>query len=529
MSGVTPKPTDTTAVADVGQEIGQIARGAGLGLIGNGINTAVTYLFGILIARQIGAEAFGLYTLGVTAVTLASRFTVAGLDRGLMRYASISRGQGQGLALRRLSLWALLLAMATGLAGALWFGLAPATVLRVLRWDDKTPLIPLLRTLAPALPALTLIGVAIAGTQAFRTMRYRVLVVNIIQPLARLGLALLLVVLIGATALAPVVAFTLTQLLGLGLALFFLARLIGQTPSRESALPAGGVRRLVRFSLPLSLSNVLDYLNGRTEILVLGMFLAAGMAGIYNAAGRLATLGLVALTAFNAIFAPVISDLHHRREWERLGTLYKLVTRWTLIVAMPILILQVAFAPALMALFGPDFIVGATALRLLSLGQLVNLATGAVGVMLIMTGRSLLTLFNSVLMVGGALVLDVLLVPRFGLDGAALAGALAIAAINLLRLGQVWWLFRLHPFARSQIKTIMAALPAALVALVWTRWWPLGNEFDLAMACAGVCGVYALALRRLGFDEADRLFVRMLLARRPSWLGQPARDEPSRG
>lgn len=527
-SGARLEPAETTAVAEVGQEIGQIARGAGLGLVGNVVNTAVTYLFGILIARQIGADAFGLYTLGVTAVTLASRFTVAGLDRGLMRYASISRGQGQTLALRRLSLWALLLAAGTGLAGALWFGLAPATVLRTLRWDDKTALLPLLRSLAPALPALTLIGVAVAGTQAFRTMRYRVLVVNIIQPLARLGLALLLVALMGATALAPTLAFTLTQLLGLGLALFFLARLIGQMPAPTSApVSAGGVRRLVRFSLPLSLSNVLDYLNGRTEILVLGMFLAAGMAGIYNAAGRLAALGLFALTAFNAIFAPVISDLHHRREWERLGTLYKLVTRWTLVVAMPVLILQVVFAPALMALFGPDFVEGATALRLLSLGQLVNLATGAVGVMLIMTGRSALTLFNSVLMVGGALALDVLFVPRWGLNGAALAGALTIAGINLLRLGQVWWLFRLHPFAPSQVKTVLAALPAALVAMAWTRWLPLRGELELAVACIGVCLVYALALNRLGFDEADRLFVRMLLARDPLGLGRRPTVEKS--
>lgn len=64
-----------------------------MGLGGNVIYYAVSYLFGILVARQIGAENFGLYTLGITAVTLASRITVAGLDRGLMRYASISRGE----------------------------------------------------------------------------------------------------------------------------------------------------------------------------------------------------------------------------------------------------------------------------------------------------------------------------------------------------------------------------------------------------------------------------------------------------
>ncbi|MCW5861398.1 MAG: oligosaccharide flippase family protein, partial [Caldilineales bacterium] len=104
-------------LAAVEQEIGQIARGAGVGLGGNAVNTAVSYLFGILVARQIGADQYGLYTLAVTAVTLVSRFTITGLDRGLLRFASISRSQGQGQLLHRLIAIALGIGAVVGLAG----------------------------------------------------------------------------------------------------------------------------------------------------------------------------------------------------------------------------------------------------------------------------------------------------------------------------------------------------------------------------------------------------------------------------
>ena len=340
----TDAPDDDGDVASVEQEIGQIARGAGVGLGGNVVYYAVSYLFGILVARQIGAESFGLYTLGSTATTLVTRFTVFGLDRGLMRFASISRGEKSGGTLRRLVILALSMGTVAGLLGASLFWIAPKSVLTFLRWTDKPELAPLLRAFAIAIPTMTITGIAIAGTQAFRTMRYRALVVNVVQPLVRLTIALGLIAVVGATAMAPTLGFVAAQVVGALLALFFLWRLVRSVSEQGSILPGTG-RQLTRFSVPLMAVNVFEYLNGRTEILVLGIFLAADAVGIFNAASRLAGLGLIVLTAFNAIFSPVISDLHHRGELKRLDVLYKLVTRWVVLAAMPILVIQLIFAP----------------------------------------------------------------------------------------------------------------------------------------------------------------------------------------
>lgn len=501
-------------VAGVEREIGQIARGAGVGLGGNIIFYAVSYLFGILIARQIGAEQYGLYTLGITAVTLISRITVAGLDRGLLRYASISRGEGKGAALRRLLLQALVVGGAFGIAGGLLLHFFPEVVLSILHWTDpdKVALLVVLPVFAVAVPAMALTAIAIAGTQAFRTIRYRALVSNVVQPMVKLLVSLLLILGFGLELMAPVLGFVIAQIVGTFLALFFLVRLAGRLPkSREST--AGIGRKLAAFSVPLMFADVVNYLNGRTEIIVLGIFLVANMAGIYNAAVRLSGLGLIVVTAFNAIFSPVISDLHHRGEMGRLSVLFKLVTRWVVAVAMPIFLVQMLFAPQLMALFGTEFVEGASSMRILSVGQMINLMTGAVGIMIIMSGRSTLALINSALTVLVALALDFWLVPSYGLMGAAVAGALVMALVNLIRLGEVWKLMHIHPFERSFLKPFAAGLAGLAAGLVWRQWLPLNNLRSLLAACLVVGIVYLIALLALGLDEGDRMVLGALRTR----------------
>ena len=502
----------TDDVAGVESEIGQIARGAGVGLSGNVIFYMVSYLFGILVARQIGAENYGLYTLGATAVTLASLITSAGLDRGLMRFASISRGEDQGADLRYLSIVALATGGALSLVAALVFWFYPDVILSVLHWSDKQEMLIVLPVLAIAVPSMTLTGIAIAGTQAFRTMRYRALVTHIIQPLVKLVVALLLIFAFGMELMAPVLGFAIAQVLGAFLSLFFLARLARTVPKQVTDY-SGLERKLLVFSAPLMLTNVVTYLNGRTELLVLGIFLAADAVGVYNAAVRLAGLGLIVLTAFNAIFSPVISDLHNRGQEAQLSTLFKLVTRWIFTAAMPIFLVQMLFAPQIMGLFGPEFQVGAQALRLLSIGQLVNFATGAVGVMLIMSGRSNIAFINSVVMLIVALALDFWLVPVYGLMGAAVAGAFVIISVNIIRLGQVWFLMGMQPYSRAFFKPLVAALPALAVGLMWRQWLPLNSFVYLVLACLLVGGCYLAALLMQGLDKGDWVLIHALQAR----------------
>jgi O-antigen/teichoic acid export membrane protein len=507
-----PASTQPLKPEKIQTEIGQIARGAGLGLGGNIYYYFINFLFGILAARQIGPEAFGIYMLGVTAVTLLARFAVVGLDRGSLRYVSIKRHEGEGAAVWQVIWISVSIGLAVSLAVAAALALYPQYFLALFRWHDKTALVRYFPIFAIALPLMTMTSIGIAGTQAFRTLRYRALIPNIILPTTKLLVTLALIALLGVGPLPPIVGFVTAQSLGGVLSIYFLWRLARKMP-RQAAQEPGLLSELMRYSLPLLLSSVLVYLNGRTEIMVLGIFNHADAAGIYSAALRLAGLSLIVLTAFNAIFAPVIADLHHRNQIAELGALFKLVTRWVIMVALPITLVQILFPQQLIGLFGDKFAAGAWSLRLLSLGTFINFSTGAVGIMLLMSGHSRMVMVNSFLTLAAALGMDFWLIQRYGLNGAAVAGMSSIALVNLLSLGEVWYLLRIHPYDRYTLRPLMAALPALLGGWLWARWLPVTNLPRLLLAAVMIAAIYVAVLMLLGWNEDDRMMMAALSKR----------------
>jgi O-antigen/teichoic acid export membrane protein len=110
-----------------------------------------------------------------------------------------------------------------------------------------------------------------------------------------------------------------------------------------------------------------------------------------------------------------------------------------LLAAAPVVTLMVCFPHWLMWLFGDEFVAGAPLLRILAIGQFINVATGSVGYLLMMTGHEK-DMRNSLLVVAPcSILLSLWLIPLYGATGAAVATALAIAGQNLLA---VFWVRR---------------------------------------------------------------------------------------
>ena len=135
---------------------------------------------------------------------------------------------------------------------------------------------------------------------------------------------------------------------------------------------------------------------------------------------------------------PVVARLYTTGDIERLQQLVVRAARGVLLFALPTGLVLVVFAPAILELFGSGFDDGATAVRILAIGELVNVLTGFGGVVLVMTGRER----DLALCVGiGAalnLGLSAALIPLIGLDGAAIGTATGLACANLLMAWLAW-------------------------------------------------------------------------------------------
>jgi O-antigen/teichoic acid export membrane protein len=129
-----------------------------------------------------------------------------------------------------------------------------------------------------------------------------------------------------------------------------------------------------------------------------------------------------------------------------------------------------------------------------------------------MAGFAKLTLMNSLLFLSLSIVLDLLLIPSFGILGAAIANSTSTIVVNLLRLWQIHKNLGLVPYDRSFLRPIAAGLPAALVA--WLVPLPDVLGFvALAIRAAILAVVYLGSLLILGIEPVDREIARAAVAR----------------
>ena len=153
---------------------------------------------------------------------------------------------------------------------------------------------------------------------------------------------------------------------------------------------------------------------------------------LFSAAQRTAMLVSLTLNAVNLVIAPKFSLASYNNDREQLNVLALKSSKLMILLASPAILIFTLYSELIMGLFGKEFVAASDILIILAIGQFVNVATGSVGYLLIMTGHE--RDFRNVIIVSGTLTLLVsfLLTHYFGLHGAAIATAVGLSMQNLL-------------------------------------------------------------------------------------------------
>lgn len=481
-----------------------IAAGAGVNLVGRLGGAVLAYLFTVVAARMAGADRYGLFVLSVGIGTLAGVLAELGLKAGVVHFGAVALGENDRGRL------ASVLAGGLGIAavvGVLVWGVVSLLAAPLERAFGQPGLASSIRLLAPAIPFYAVCGVSVGGIRAFKEMRYAVAADELVRRSVQLGLSFLLLAM-GLRTFGLEAGYVGGALVGALVGLYFLHRLFDFRQTRP-ARPVANLSDLLVFSLPVVGMDVLTYTQDQTETLVVGLLLPAEAVAIYSVALRNAMLGAVIRSAFHLIFAPFVSDLHHRNQFGQLAQLFKMVTKWGFALGLPVMVVMMLFPGPILEVFGRGFSSGAPALVILAAGQLVSVSTGPVGVVITQSGRPRLNMVNTAVFVVLDLMLSFLLIPRYGTTGAALAGAVSLAGVSLLRLVEVRVLLHMHPYNVGFLKPAAAGLcsvacwgaaRALHVPLLDGAGWVLGVFLILA--------VYLVALLALGLDEEDRTVLR---------------------
>jgi len=202
----------------------------------------------------------------------------------------------------------------------------------------------------------------------------------------------------------------------------------------------------------------------------------------------------------------MIAELHTGRQNEEIGRIFKMVTRWIVTVVIPPATLFMLFPELVLSVFGARFAAGgASALLLLTLASFLQASLGLSATVLAMTGHARLSLLNALFALGLQVALNFILIPKMGLNGAALATLLLFLMLSTLRLVEIRRLLKIHPFGNALWKPLAAGLSAALL-LMAMRPWLLGLPPFAGLAVAGLLSlcIFTVLLLLLKLEEEER-------------------------
>jgi O-antigen/teichoic acid export membrane protein len=225
------------------------------------------------------------------------------------------------------------------------------------------------------------------------------------------------------------------------------------------------------------------------------------------------TVAVFVLAPLNAAFGPYLAHLYHQDRMTEVRRSYAAVTGWVVRLSLPAFAVLLVFPDELLRLFGGAFVTGAAVTVILAAGQFVNAATGPCGTVLNMSGRVALNMWDNL----AALVLNVLLnlwlIPAYGIVGAAVAWAVSLAVVNAARVLQVRRLIRALPVSAGMLKGLAAGAAALLAGFAVRALLPEGFG-ALAAGVAAIAVVYLGVVLGLGLSREDRMVLRALVRRR---------------
>jgi O-antigen/teichoic acid export membrane protein len=459
-----------------------LARGTVLAAVGK-ITHLIKPVAMLVFARLYGAEALGIYVLLLAYVTAVGRATILAMPKTLQRFVPANPSDAHAIVRT-----AVVASVGLGTLAALALTMLAPLLARFIQISD-----PSQGNIAPAValctwfvPLRALLRVPLHALRARQHFGPDIYVRTLLEPAVWLAAGVLFYPagwgvygLVGARIISLSVAGVVA--LGILLRRFEPARLLHPARLSRPSLRT----EILRFSAVTVTYDVVHYLQSRLDLLLLGVLLSgpsgAAAIGAYGIARTLSVAVTSGRKSSDYAVAPIASALHARREIGHLRDSYAASTRWNLCTFVPIIAAILSLRTDLLGLFGTEFTVASTALVLLCLGRAIDEMTGPTALILAMVGRPLVPLLNDL---GAALASAVLLwvlVPTFGITGAAIAAASGIALTSVAAHVEIRVILGIQPYDHRILRPL--AFSGAGVAVFLGALW-LGAQ-------TGLLGVWA--------------------------------------
>ncbi|MFB6081540.1 MAG: flippase [Halanaeroarchaeum sp.] len=481
------------------EAVEKLASGGSLLFFGLVAELGISFLAKVVIARVLGPIDYGAVSLGVTTMIFLSTFTVMGLNAGVGRYLPRYEDPGdrRGVVVSAFQV-AMPVSVVVGVAIAALSG-------PIARYAFHDPAVaPYLLIFGLAIPFGALMRLATGAIQGMQLAVPKVIVQNVTPPVTRFG-AVLLAVGLGFGALGIATAYALAYVLAGLVGLYYVVR---KTPLLDDVRPTPMRRELLRFSAPLVVTAAMSFVLGDVDTFMLGYFADTGAVGVYNVIYPISQLLTMALGAIGFMFMPVISSLDAEGATAEMHRTYQVVTKWVFMATLPVFLVVALFPTMTITVtFGGEYAVGAAALSVLAVAYFSHAIAGPNANVLTAIGNTRTIMWDNVAIATLNVVLNLVLIPRYGYYGAAVATAASYILLNVLYSTQLYRETGIHPFSTGLVRPGFIA--SVLVAVVY---WVTRTFFQITVPLlVGMFVVfmvlYAVVILRFGGIEDEEIML----------------------
>jgi O-antigen/teichoic acid export membrane protein len=472
-----------------------VASGAVFVFLGVGLSSGSKIIERIIVGRMLGPDAYGRVAMGLSVLMIGAYVGLMGFQEGVARFIPRYDSDRD---IRGVWATGFLVTVTASVVVTAGLILTSGYLAELVYGSGEEQLI--LALMAVALPGFVMMRLGVGALRGISDARSRMLSFDIFFPIVRLSVLIGLLV-VGVEVLSLPIAYAVSCLLGAVVVHAFLHRQIGLFGAKQFRF-----KEMAAYSAPLVMATVASRLLTRADTLMIGYLESAAAVGLYEAAYPLANGLVLILTAFGFLYLPLISQLDEDDDGAGVEQAYQITTKWVYIMTLPLFVTLVLLPELVIGIvFSQEYADAAPILVVLSIGFFTNSAFGRSRETLSALGDTTITMFVNLASFVVNIVLNILLIPTYGVIGAALASVLSFLALNSTIVLVLKWKYSITPFSKETIKTITLLPLTALPVSIGVRNALGRNVVSLAAVPVTAMSVAFVALLISGALESEDL------------------------
>lgn len=453
-------------MVSLSESLSSIAASAVVLIVGTFLGSGLALIAEIVLARQLGPALFGKVGLAYATVVVVSSILILGIDDGVTRlWSAEDKETKRGL----IFLSGISIVLVSGIVGL--FLMSVFIILPISPLGPETTNIFILLT--PYLILHPVSKVILAVLRGEERSYWAVTSKSIIPRIV--GLLILVSLLWGGVkAEAAVIYWLLVPAATIISGCFYLRKL--DLTGLEYSISESTVRRLWKFSWPLAFSSIIFMLLSQLDIFMIAYFLQPGDVGNYRSIQPFREVTILILSSFNFLFLPLATKYYEKRQLDNLDSLFKATTKWSVFLALPIVTTFIFSAEQIVGiLLGVEYTKAAAPLAVLSGGMFIRALVGPNGQVVRAINKTRIELISGGVGLIGNFTLNWILIPMYGLVGAALGTVCGYAIYNIVELYLIYVEVGVTPINRNALVPMIVTAP-----FVWVLTVVISPEYALA-------------------------------------------------